>query len=102
MRAGSMNHIRLTVRDIPEAERFYGPLLEFIGYRLVQRSEDRLAWAMPSTGGFLQWFIVSAAEPDLRSAPHRMFAPGLHHFAFNADSRADVDRFHRLLVERDV
>jgi catechol 2,3-dioxygenase-like lactoylglutathione lyase family enzyme len=31
-----------------------------------------------------------------------MFAPGLHHFAFNADSRADVDRFHRLLVERDV
>jgi glyoxylase I family protein len=102
MGAGSMNHIRLTVRDIPEAEEFYEPLLGFIGYRLIQRSEDRLAWAMPSTGGFLQWFIVSAAEAELREVEHRMFAPGLHHFAFNADSRADVDRFHRLLVERAV
>jgi catechol 2,3-dioxygenase-like lactoylglutathione lyase family enzyme len=26
----------------------------------------------------------------------------LHHFAWNADSREEVDRFHKLLLERGV
>jgi catechol 2,3-dioxygenase-like lactoylglutathione lyase family enzyme len=98
MRIGSMNHLRLTVRDIPEAEAFYDPLLAFMGYRLIQRSAERLAWAMPAVGGFLQWVIVSAAEPGLRDRRHEKLAPGLHHFAFSADDRGQVDAFHELLV----
>ena len=35
---GSMNHLRLTVSDIPRAERFYSVVLGFLGYRLVERS----------------------------------------------------------------
>ncbi len=95
---GSMNHLRLTVRDVEEAERFYDPLLSFLGYRLVQRSESRLAWAGPGEGGRLQWLILSAAEEGLRDRAHEQFAPGLHHFAFNAAERAQVDAFHELLV----
>lgn len=102
IKSGSMNHLRLTVRDVREAERFYDPLLRLLGYELVQRSSERLAWAMPGPGGFLQWFILSAAPDELRDRVHELGVPGLHHFAFNADSREEVDRFHELLVARGV
>jgi len=50
-RIGSMNHLRLTVTDIPRAEQFYDPLLGFMGYRLVEKSGIRLAWAAMTPGG---------------------------------------------------
>jgi glyoxylase I family protein len=95
---GSVNHFRLTVTDIPRAERFYYPLLEFLGYRLVERSENRLAWAGWAAHGNLHWIIVSIASQEHRGSYHDRYAPGLHHLAFNADSRDEVDRFHDLLV----
>jgi glyoxylase I family protein len=45
-KTGSMNHLRLTVGDIPRAEAFYDPLLRFMGYELVEKDEERLAWKM--------------------------------------------------------
>ena len=30
---------------------------------------------------------------------HDRYAPGLHHVAWHADSRGDVDNLHRLLIE---
>jgi glyoxylase I family protein len=95
---GSVNHLRLTVTDVPRAERFYNPLLEFLGYRLVERSDSRLAWAGWAAHGNLHWIIVSIASPEHRGSRHDRYAPGLHHLAFNADSRDEVDRFHDLLV----
>jgi glyoxylase I family protein len=96
---GSINHLRLTVRDVAEAERFYDPLLAMLGYELVQLDAQRLAWAGPDASGYLQWFIVSLAAPEHRAKLHELTAPGLHHVAFNADDRETVDRFHRALVE---
>ena len=97
--SGSMNHLRLSVRDIPEAEAFYDPLLACLGYEMVQRDEQRIAWAMHGPERRLQWFIVSAVSEELRDRAHALGAPGLHHFAFNADSREQVDRCHERLVE---
>ncbi len=31
--------------------------------------------------------------------PHDRYAPGLHHLAWRAETREDVDRFHALLQE---
>jgi glyoxylase I family protein len=97
-RIGSMNHIRLTVTDIPRAQRFYDPLLRFLGYRLVEQSDSRLAWAAMMPGGSLQWVILSLVS-DAGARAHDRYSPGLHHFAWNADSRAEVDRFHALLLD---
>jgi glyoxylase I family protein len=99
---GSVNHLRLTVTDIPRAERFYDPLLEFLGYSLVERSSSRLAWAGWAAHGNLQWFILSKTSREHHDSSHDRYAPGFHHLAFNADSRDDIDRFHRLLLERGV
>ena len=101
-KTGSMNHLRLTVSDIPRAEAFYDPLLRFMGYELVEKDEVRLAWKMPSPAGNRQWVILSVAAEGSRYARHNRYSPGLHHFAWNAGSREEVDRFHELLVERGV
>lgn len=98
-RIGNMNHIRLTVTDIPRAERFYDPLLLFMGYRLVERSDNRLAWAGMTANGGLQWVILSLASEAGAARIHDRYSPGLHHFAWAADSHEEVDRFHMLLRE---
>jgi glyoxylase I family protein len=98
-RIGSMNHLRLTVTDIPRAERFYNPLLGFMGYQLVEESESRLAWAAMTQAGALQWVIVSVANGPNSTRPHDRYSPGLHHFAWAADSREEVDRLHSILLE---
>ncbi len=99
-KTGSMNHLRLTVSDIPRAEAFYDPLLRFMGYELAEKSEERLAWKMPSPAGNRQWVILSVASEEGRRRKHDRYSPGLHHFAWNADSREEVDDLHDLLVRQ--
>lgn len=49
---GSVNHVSLTVSDLPQALRFFTPLLEFLGYELAARSQvDQLAELVPQWGG---------------------------------------------------
>src|ERR1700722_5604719 len=99
---GSINHLRLTVTDITRARHFYDPLLRFLGYRLVERSDTRLAWAGFAAHGNLHWLIISAADSEHRHTSHNRYSPGFHHLAFNADSRAEVDDFYHLLVEQNA
>lgn len=101
-KTGSTNHMRFTVSDIPRAETFYDPLLGFMGYELAEKSEARLAWRMPSPAGNNQWVIMSVVSEEGGRRGHDRYSPGLHHFAWNADSREEVDRFHELLLERGV
>jgi len=100
-RLGTMNHLRLTVSAIPRAEAFYAPILEFMGYHLVVKSVARLAWSSASPYG-LQWIILTAAHRDRVNRDHDRYSPGLHHFAWNADSRAEVDALYGILVDRDL
>jgi glyoxylase I family protein len=95
---GSINHLRLSVTDVRRAEAFYDPLLTFLGYRLVERSPTRLAWAGWAAHGNLHWLIVSAVAEEHRATRHDRYSPGFHHLAFNADSREEVDSFYKLLV----
>jgi catechol 2,3-dioxygenase-like lactoylglutathione lyase family enzyme len=46
--------------------------------------------------------ILSVASAEGRKREHDRYSPGLHHFAWNADSRGEVDRFYGLLLERGV
>ena len=101
-KTGSTNHVRFTVSDIPRAEALYDPLLDFMGYELAEKSEARLAWRMPSPAGNNQWVIMSVASDEGGRRGHDRYSPGLHHFAWNADSREEVDSFHKLLLERGV
>jgi glyoxylase I family protein len=95
--AGSINHLRLSVRDAAASEAFYDPLLSMLGYAQVARDDGGRAWGRRDPGARTQWLILTPAAPEPRDAPHDLTAPGFHHLAFNADSRAQVDAAHALL-----
>ena len=95
--AGSINHLRLSVRDAAASEAFYDPLLSMLGYTQVARDDGGRAWGRRDPSAGTQWLILTPAAPEHRDAPHDLTAPGFHHLAFNADSRAQVDAVHALL-----
>ncbi|WP_178130401.1 VOC family protein [Reyranella sp. CPCC 100927] len=94
---GTINHLRLTVSDIARAKAFYAPLMARLGYRLVEESATRLAWAGWAPHGTLHWFIMGVSNPDSCNKSHDRYSPGLHHLAWNVASRADVDACYALL-----
>jgi catechol 2,3-dioxygenase-like lactoylglutathione lyase family enzyme len=97
-RRGSMHHLRLTVTDLAEAHGFYGPLLGFMGYELFQRTPARLGWVAAAPGGGRQFVIVTLAAEEHRHERANRRRAGLHHFAFCASSRADVEALHALMT----
>ncbi|MEQ8451122.1 MAG: VOC family protein [Nitratireductor sp.] len=98
-RLGTINHLRLTVSDVAAAKAFYSPVMERLGYHLVEESATRLAWASWAPHGTLQWFIMSVANPDSPNRKHDRYSPGFHHLAWNVGSRKEVDSFHEFVQD---
>jgi glyoxylase I family protein len=99
-RTGTINHLRLTVSSIERAKAFYEPVMARLGYRLVEESATRLAWASWAPHGTLQWFIMSVSDPNSPNRIHDRYSPGFHHLAWNVGSRAEVDSFYEFLVSQ--
>lgn len=93
-----IDHIQITVRDLDSALPFYDGLLELLGFdverkvsasitehdfRVVEYLHPRFSFAITSPR--------SAFAEDL---VHRRKPGALHHLAFRAESRAEVDRLH--------
>ena len=93
-----IDHIEITVKDMRIAVPFYDRLLPLLGFDLKNRSHALIERH--------EKHIVSYEHPRLSFAitsPRRVFAdetinrrkPGaLHHLAFRAKSRAEVDKLH--------
>jgi alkanesulfonate monooxygenase SsuD/methylene tetrahydromethanopterin reductase-like flavin-dependent oxidoreductase (luciferase family) len=93
---GSVHHVDLTVRDLRRSTDFYSRVLPLLGFR---RSGD--APEGPIFAGARMDIAIRADRPG-SGAAHDRYAPGLHHLAFAAPSRAAVDALHRRLVELGV
>lgn len=93
-----IDHIEITVRDMGTAVPFYDRLLPLLGFDLTRRSDAVIERH--------EKYVVSYEHPRMGFAitsPLRAFAgeainrrkPGsLHHLAFRAPSRDEVDRLH--------
>jgi catechol 2,3-dioxygenase-like lactoylglutathione lyase family enzyme len=96
---GSMNHLGITVSDLEAStERFYSPLLSFLGYQLVESLPEMSLWI--ASGGFA--VNLWQAHPEHTGKAAERYAPGFHHFAFNADSREAVDRCYDMLRREGI
>jgi len=96
---GAIHHIDLTVRD-PQASRgFYDAVLGFMGYRIADEHARGIDWDRETPGGGFCSIGVMRAEGPGAGRTHDRYSPGLHHLAWTAESRADVDALHALLVE---
>ncbi|MGS1015498.1 VOC family protein [Allosphingosinicella humi] len=98
---GGFHHIDLNVSDIAAAKRVYGPVLEFLGYRCVKDEATGCEWDLADEGRGAS-LGLRACDPALKAYAHSRYAPGLHHLAWRAASREDVDRLHDLLVARGI
>ncbi len=77
-----IDHIQLVVRDLDASRRFYTAVLSVLGIALGGTADDHF-WAD-------ELFVSSASS----TAAQGMLT-GRHHLAFQAQSRAMVDAFHR-------
>jgi catechol 2,3-dioxygenase-like lactoylglutathione lyase family enzyme len=97
-----IDHVQITVPDLDVAAAFYDRLMPLLGFdpkrrtsavlashdlRVVEYSHPRLCFAISSP---------RAAFAD--EAVHRRKPGALHHLAFKASSRAEVDALHEALV----
>jgi catechol 2,3-dioxygenase-like lactoylglutathione lyase family enzyme len=92
---GSLHHLDLTVRDLAGSAPFYDALLGFLGYRRMRTASDGIDWDLETPQGVCSIGI----KPARSGRSHDRYACGLHHVAWHADSRHDVDALHRRLVE---
>jgi catechol 2,3-dioxygenase-like lactoylglutathione lyase family enzyme len=104
MLRGSINHIDLTVSDLSVSAPFYDSVLGYLGFERLEpppgTTSSRPTWHAREPAQRLFSIALCQAKPG--SAPHDRFTPGLHHLAFQAASREDVDDFHRFLLAGKV
>jgi len=91
---GALHHIDLSVADLARSTAFYDRVLPLLGFRRSEDVPEGPIWA----GAQLEFGLVAARS----RAAHDRTAPGLHHLAFAAPSRAAVDETHERLVALGV
>lgn len=92
---GLLNHIVLTVRDPTTSASFYDAFLGFMGYR----QERDFAWVLGTGPASASLHLAAATGPGSQRE-HDRYSPGLHHMAWRAESRQDVDQMHEHIQSR--
>lgn len=102
MAKGDVSHIDLTVTNAERSVPFYNAVLKYLGFEggeFQGQGREVGGWLNPATGFNISLHL---AKPESAQKLHDRYAAGLHHLAFDADSREDVDGLHRLLEEMNA
>lgn len=91
---GRVHHLDLTVGDLVVAAAFYDAVLPLMGFKRQPDVPEGPIWS----GDSMEIGLQAARH----SRPHDRYAPGLHHLAFEAPGRQDVDRVYEQLVALGV
>ena len=94
---GRADHVDLTVSDLERSTHFYADLLPQLGF-----SREPDCPEGPLFRGARFEVGLQRAGVGARDVAHDRYAPGLHHLAFAAPSRAAVDELHVWLQARHV
>lgn len=98
-----IDHIQITVKDLEEAEEFYDKFLPILGFNINKKVsaviEEHDFHVIEYTHELLSFAITSPREAFRNDNVHRRKPGALHHLAFKAESRAEVDDAYRQLVK---
>lgn len=97
MRRGGVHHVDLTVKDPERSRAFYEAVLGFMGYRVVAEHEYGFDMDCSENGDLVGSIGLLRARGANADRLHDRYSAGLHHIAWCAESRADVDAMFALL-----
>jgi catechol 2,3-dioxygenase-like lactoylglutathione lyase family enzyme len=89
MRTTGVHHVDLVVSSIERSLAFYTELLGPLGYHTVSEVEGERGETIWYIGG--PGTSIGLRESQSGSGEYDRYSLGLHHLAFEAASRADVD-----------
>ena len=89
MRSTGVHHVDLVVSSIERSLPFYTELLGPLGFNRVAEVEGERGETIWYIGG--PGSSVGLRQAQEESPPYDRYRVGLHHLAFEAPSRADVD-----------
>ena len=89
MRSTGVHHVDLVVSSIGRSLPFYTELLGPLGYHTVSEVEGERGETIWYIGG--PGTAIGLREAQTGSGPYDRYSVGLHHLAFEASSRVDVD-----------
>ena len=98
-----IDHIQITVKDMGVAVPFYDKLMPLLGFDIRNKTsafiEEHEFHVVEYTHPQLAFAITSPRTAFEDETVHRRKPGALHHLAFKAESRTEVDRLHAQLVE---
>ncbi len=86
VRVVGIDHISIRVGNYARSKEFYGKLFKFLGFKVLDEYPDTMGWTNGKTR-----FWIGAADAQGRKRAHRIGDIGFHHYAFELQSRKDVD-----------
>ena len=91
--AGGVDHLDLVVSDLERSLAFYRELLEPLGYTRLSEIEGERGERVLYVGreGGMGSVSLRERQSHAREAPYDRYDLGIHHLAFRAGSRAEVD-----------
>jgi catechol 2,3-dioxygenase-like lactoylglutathione lyase family enzyme len=87
-----IDHLVLSVGDFDRSRAFYDKLLKFLGFKVLDEYADYIGW---TNGKTRLW--IARADGEGRRRKHRKGDVGFHHYAFELQSRGDVDALQEFL-----
>ena len=98
-----IDHIQITVKDMSIAEPFYDKFLPILGFDISRKVsaviEEHDFYVVEYSHPLLAFAITSPRSAFVNDAIHRRKPGSLHHLAFKAESRNEVDRLYLKLKE---
>ncbi|MDD9942860.1 MAG: VOC family protein [Myxococcales bacterium] len=91
------DHIDLTVNDVARSQPFYEKVLAELGFGRAPDAGQSVIFHNGITS-----LAIRPAREEVQGAEFDRYRVGLHHLAFRAARRRDVDAFHRFLVDEGL
>jgi catechol 2,3-dioxygenase-like lactoylglutathione lyase family enzyme len=95
VRVVGIDHISVRVGDFQKSKIFYDKLFVFLGFKVLDEYADSKGWANGKTR-----YWISQADAEGKKHKYRIGDTGLHHYAFELRSRADVDALEAFVKEQ--
>jgi catechol 2,3-dioxygenase-like lactoylglutathione lyase family enzyme len=92
-----VDHLVISVGDFKKSKAFYGPLMNFLGFKILDEYPQMMGW---TNGKTRLW--IAAADAEGKKHKYRKGDIGFHHYAFQLGNRKDVDALQDFLEEKGI